>query len=153
MLKKLSRSKWVFPTPLPPSRLCLILQLIPIPVNWAAIPDTAHGQEWRCFQEGKKKKDAVQMQLQYLTGFPIFLSVYIKFIEMCVHKNCNIRSAVIQSLKGDLRTSAAPTTVCRRSSNVPGIHRTLCTYLLMDALAINRRVQIAVVLEIRCSYK
>lgn len=34
-----------------------------IPVNWAAIPDTAHGQEWRCFQEGKKK-DAVQMQLQ-----------------------------------------------------------------------------------------
>lgn len=101
----------------------------------------------------EKKKDAVQMQLQYLTGFPIFLSVYIKFIEMCVHKKFNVRSAVIQSLKGDLRTSAAPTTVCRRSSNVPGIHRTLCTYLLMDALAINRRVQIAVVLEIRCSYK
>lgn len=123
MLKKLSRSKWVFPTPLPPSRLCLVLQLIPIPVNWAAIPGMAHGQEWRCFQEGKKKRCCTNA-IAVLNRIPKFFLVYIKFIEMCVHKNCNIRSAVIQSLKGDLRTSAAPTTVCRRSSTVPGIHRT-----------------------------
>lgn len=101
----------------------------------------------------RKKKRCCTNAIAVLNRIPKFFLVYIKFIEMCVHKNCNIRSAVIQSLKGDLRTSAAPTTVCRRSSNVPGIHRTLCTYLLMDALAINRRVQIAVVLEIRCSYK
>lgn len=101
----------------------------------------------------RKKKRCCTNAIAVLNRIPKFFLVYITFIEMCVHKNCNIRSAVIQSLKGDLRTSAAPTTVCRRSSNVPGIHRTLCTYLLMDALAINRRVQIAVVLEIRCSYK
>lgn len=101
----------------------------------------------------RKKKRCCTNAIAVLNRIPNFCLVYIKFIEMRVHKNCNIRSAVIQALKGDLRTSAAPTTVCRRSSNVPGTHRTLCTYLLMDALAINRRVQIAVVLEIRCSYK